>query len=249
MDETALRKIAGKLKFSVASLEKDYILTKLLYEVSRSELKDKLVFKGGTALNKLYFNNYRLSEDLDFTAVNVDTNYIKKSIRNIAKELKIELKEENITKYSYVAVFRFTGPLNHPNSINIDINTDEKLLLPAVKMNIKHFYDIPSFAIQTMDLKELTAEKIRSLIQRKKPRDYYDVWYIIKKDKVLLKGMKNLLKKKCKNVKVEMNLNKIFTNLENIEKLWKHHLVELVERLPDFGRVIEELKKHINEIK
>ena len=124
MDEITLRRTAGRLKVSVASLEKDFVLTKILYAISKSELKNKLAFKGGTALNKAYFNYYRFSEDLDFTAVDTTTNYIKKSIRGIAKKLKIELKDENITKYSYVAVFRFTDILNYPNSVNIDINTD-----------------------------------------------------------------------------------------------------------------------------
>jgi len=248
MDEVSLRRMAGKLKFSLAILEKDFMLTKILYEISKSDLKDKLVFKGGTALNKLYFNYYRLSEDLDFTAMNIDTKDIRKLIRRIEKELKIEIKDENITKYSYVAVFRFTGPLGYPNSINIDINTDEKLVLPAIKRKVKHFYDTPSFEVQTMDLKELLAEKIRSLIQRKKPRDYYDVWFTIRKNKELLSGMKELLEKKCKNINVQIDLNKIFMNLDDVEKLWKHHLVELVEKLPGFEKVIEELKGYIKKI-
>jgi len=249
MDEITLRRMAGRLKVSVASLEKDFVLTKILYAISKSELKNKLVFKGGTALNKAYFNYYRLSEDLDFTAVDTTTNYIKKSIRGIAKKLKIELKDENITKYSYVAVFRFTDILNYPNSVNIDINTDERLVLPLLKKDIKHFYDIPPFKIQVMDLRELTAEKIRALIQRKKPRDYYDVWYILKRNKRLLKGMKSLLKKKCENVKVKMDLNEIFLHPKDTRKLWEHHLVELVERLPNFDRVTEELRSYINKIK
>jgi predicted nucleotidyltransferase component of viral defense system len=32
-------------------------------------LRDTLVFKGGTALKKCYFGDYRFSEDLDFTGV------------------------------------------------------------------------------------------------------------------------------------------------------------------------------------
>lgn len=167
MDEITLRKTAGKLKFSVASLEKDFMLTKILYEISKNELRDKLVFKGGTALNKLYFNHHRLSEDLDFTAVDTNNDEIRRLIRNIVKEVGMDLKDENITKYSHVAVIRFIGPLNHPNSINIDINTNEKLILLPIKKKVRHFYDLPSFEVQTMELKELIAEKIRSLIQKK----------------------------------------------------------------------------------
>lgn len=49
-------------------LEKDYALSYLLKAISTADyLQDALVLKGGTALRKLYFPDYRFSEDLDFT--------------------------------------------------------------------------------------------------------------------------------------------------------------------------------------
>jgi predicted nucleotidyltransferase component of viral defense system len=36
---------------------------------TRSPLRDRLAFKGGTALKKCYFGDYRFSEDLDFTLI------------------------------------------------------------------------------------------------------------------------------------------------------------------------------------
>ncbi|GAI46757.1 unnamed protein product, partial [marine sediment metagenome] len=50
-------------------IEKDYILSWVLAGIAANKkLQNKLVFKGGTALKKCYFGNYRFSEDLDFTA-------------------------------------------------------------------------------------------------------------------------------------------------------------------------------------
>ncbi len=50
-------------------IEQDYLLSWLLEAFSENSLlSDTLVFKGGTALKKCYFKNYRFSEDLDFTA-------------------------------------------------------------------------------------------------------------------------------------------------------------------------------------
>ena len=49
-------------------IEQDYVLSWVLYGISRVEkLKSTLVFKGGTALKKCYFGNYRFSQDLDFS--------------------------------------------------------------------------------------------------------------------------------------------------------------------------------------
>ena len=51
-------------------LERDYLLSWVLAGIAHVEaLRHTLVFKGGTALKKCYFGDYRFSEDLDFTAI------------------------------------------------------------------------------------------------------------------------------------------------------------------------------------
>ena len=66
MDEKLLRKLAGKYQMPLGTLEKDYALTNLLSVIVNFPKLDKIVFKGGTALKKIYFENFRFSEDLDF---------------------------------------------------------------------------------------------------------------------------------------------------------------------------------------
>src|SRR5699024_10041028 len=52
-------------------IEKDYILSWILLGISQHERLSKIiVFKGGTVLKKVYFEDYRFSEDLDFTMLN-----------------------------------------------------------------------------------------------------------------------------------------------------------------------------------
>lgn len=49
-------------------LEKDFALSYLLAGMAHiAALKQGLVLKGGTALRKFYFPDYRFSENLDFT--------------------------------------------------------------------------------------------------------------------------------------------------------------------------------------
>lgn len=50
-------------------IEKDYVLSWLLVAIGKSGLRDALAFKGGTALKRAYFPDYRFSEDLDFTKI------------------------------------------------------------------------------------------------------------------------------------------------------------------------------------
>ncbi len=51
-------------------IERDYLLSWILAGITCVDaLRDSLVFKEGTALKKCYFSDYRLSEDLDFSAL------------------------------------------------------------------------------------------------------------------------------------------------------------------------------------
>src|SRR3989337_1555291 len=59
----------GGRRIPEAVLERDYCLSWFLVGLSRSSLRDRLAFKGGTALKKCYFADYRFSEDLDFTLI------------------------------------------------------------------------------------------------------------------------------------------------------------------------------------
>jgi uncharacterized protein len=65
-----IQTIAGKARIRDTQIEKDYILSWLLWGISQSEvLQQILIFKGGTVLKKAYYRDYRFSEDLDFTLV------------------------------------------------------------------------------------------------------------------------------------------------------------------------------------
>jgi len=55
-----------KLKYPLAVAEKDYFLAIVSRAIFESRMKDRLIFKGGTALYHVYLPQLRFSEDLDF---------------------------------------------------------------------------------------------------------------------------------------------------------------------------------------
>src|ERR1700722_8961523 len=57
----------GGRRIPEAVLERDYCLAWFLIGLSRTPLRQRLAFKGGTALKRCYFGDYRFSADLDFT--------------------------------------------------------------------------------------------------------------------------------------------------------------------------------------
>ena len=58
---------AGGRRIPEAVIERDYVLAWFLTGLAGHPLRDVLAFKGGTALRRCWFEEYRFSEDLDFT--------------------------------------------------------------------------------------------------------------------------------------------------------------------------------------
>jgi predicted nucleotidyltransferase component of viral defense system len=66
---------ARKVGVRDQQIEKDYVLSWILQGIANHEkLSQEIVFKGGTVLKKVYFKDYRFSEDLDFTLLNNDVS-------------------------------------------------------------------------------------------------------------------------------------------------------------------------------
>ncbi len=63
--------IQSKKNISLESIEKDYVLSKVLSSYQKLKTQETqlqgLIFKGGTLLTKKYLNYHRISVDLDFT--------------------------------------------------------------------------------------------------------------------------------------------------------------------------------------
>ena len=134
LNKTELR-IANKyLKYPLAIAEKDYFLALVSKIIYNSTLREKLVFKGGTALHHIYLKQLRFSEDLDFTAVKkpLTVNEIKKAFTPYDF---LEIKKEYTSKATIkIERLKFDGPLGQPNSLKIDIDFIQNIVLPPIDM-------------------------------------------------------------------------------------------------------------------
>src|SRR3989344_8408257 len=74
--------ILARTKFNRGKLTKDYFVTLLLYLIKDV---NGIYFKGGTALNKIFLNHARLSEDIDFTLTR-NENEVKEEISKVLKD-------------------------------------------------------------------------------------------------------------------------------------------------------------------
>jgi len=213
-----LQVIAGEKGFDLETIIKDYYLTLLLYRLSSIK---GLYFKGGTALNKIYFNHIRLSEDLDFT-VQGNVKKVEEQIRKSAQHYKSPLSTDYII---------------------VDLNQKATIHLKPEEKEVKHFYaeKIPKFSVQTLNFKEMIAEKVSAIIVRNAPRDYYDLYNIITK-KIPIK-MK-LVKEKLKEHNQKFDISKIFRQGSKVYTRWETDLLPLTSTKPDYKKVVKAISEH-----
>ncbi|HMM52863.1 MAG TPA: nucleotidyl transferase AbiEii/AbiGii toxin family protein [Burkholderiaceae bacterium] len=123
-------------------IEKDYIISWILFGISKHETLSKtIVFKGGTVLKKVYFEDYRFSEDLDFTLLNIEISndqilvWFKEVFEIIKDEANIPL--DIIQNYEHEDgginfYISYVGPLGgqgHNKKVKVDISRSEQLVL------------------------------------------------------------------------------------------------------------------------
>jgi hypothetical protein len=158
-------------------LERDYLLSWILAGIGKTEsLRDTLVFKGGTALKKCYFGEYRFSEDLDFSGVgDVPTGTeMERAIRQacaaaakllneyapveIVCEMYIEKEPHPGGQEAFAVRARLPWQRQAQTRAIIETAVDERLLKPPARRKLIHEYGEPIDAeVLVYRLEEIVA--------------------------------------------------------------------------------------------
>lgn len=245
-------------------IEKDYILSWILRGISRHEQLSKvLVFKGGTVLKKIYFEDYRFSEDLDFTLLdNKVTNeqifewfgeifeYVKEEA-NIPLEIIDNNEHEDGGINFYIG---YAGPLGGQGSnkkVKIDISKSERLEFETVLKDVFASYsDIEEYQLLCYRLEEVLVEKLRSVMQRMQARDFYDIWYLLEREEMEIEYYLTEFANKCaaKNLNPADFPKKLAERLPGYKGRWQGSLSEQIQNLPNFERVEREVNRRLRNV-
>jgi len=230
--------------------EKDYLLDLVLFLLCRN-MKQELVFKGGTALYKIY-KFERFSEDLDFSEIKtININLLmKKIISDLSKfGIVVEIFKMKEPFNSVLITLRAKGPLydGKPQtlaSIRIDINRKSKIELEPFRSRMASIYtEVPRFDILVMQEKEILAEKIRAIMTRNQARDLYDAYFLMKKGVDLDLELAN---KKLEYYKISFDKKKFMESVDNKEGIWIQELNPFIMgELPDFNDIKKLIKSRI----
>jgi predicted nucleotidyltransferase component of viral defense system len=180
------------LKYPLDIAEKDYFLARAIKLISESPLDEVLVFKGGTAIHHCYLPQYRYSEDLDFTSLDQSLT-IETVVDVLASTGEFEVKKQFESPATIkLERLRYQGVLNQPGAIKVEIDRKQNVVLPPVAQNYTNVWGVEA-KVQTMDLLEITAEKIRATATRARYRDFYDLCLIVEQTGIELEQAIDLL--------------------------------------------------------
>ena len=257
-----IRNVTQNKKVQRHIVEKDYALSYLLAAIAAVEvLNDNLVLKGGTALRKLYFPDYRFSEDLDYST------RVKGRIDQMDElmEVVIRLMSENLNKRgpfqilfeklvlkqphpgdqkAYIVRVQFPGQSQPLCRLKVEITVDEPILSPIENRSVFHgFTEDFHTQVPVYSLAEITAEKLRALLQSKARlhergwgasrvcRDYYDLWNLLQLPESKPPDLISLLENKCKTRNVSFKSPYDFISGDLIavaNSEWKQQLLPFV---------------------
>jgi predicted nucleotidyltransferase component of viral defense system len=223
-----IKSVAHQKQVQQFIVEKDYALSYLLAAISRTEgLSGNLVLKGGTALKKLYFKDYRFSEDLDYSTRQMGPlEHIEDQIAVVAHLMNQSL---NLLGPFQVTWEPLILPNPHPRDqkafiirvqfpeqrqslcrLKVEITVDEPILTPVEFRPLLHdFPEKLSASIPVYSLLEISVEKMRALLQSKARllergwgasrvcRDYYDLWNLLSVPGIISPDLIPLLNEKC----------------------------------------------------
>jgi len=260
---------AGGRRIPEAVLERDYCLSWFLVGLSRSPLRDRLLFKGGTALKKCYFADYRFSEDLDFTlARSEEFEPIRRELETAFEGahqasgvvLRYAREDRHSHANSYTFYLGYEGPL--PGSpggkeVKVDITIREEVVFPIEERPVLRGYpeyeDLPEDArVRVYSLPEIAAEKVVALFDRARnePRDLYDLWHLTEHGQVALARVTEAVGRKLAARGQDLrSLEGVVREKEpRYRRLWETRLSAQVAMLPDFDQVFRAVRRALRQV-
>ncbi len=273
IQQAELRRLGASWGIDEDIVERDYVLGWALYGLyQRPRLRDLLAFKGGTALRKTYFPDYRFSADLDFTGCGpMDEQALRIEIEQTAATtarksgislslIKWEKTLEVDEGEAYSASLEYIGPSNRRSGslprLKLDITFYEQVVLTPVIRPLLHPYsDADSCRIElpVYRLEETVAEKLRALLRRRRARDVYDLWQLTGQYRPLLDGdlLGRVFVQKCryKEFPVVDSRQLLSEPLRQaVFSSWTVSLQRQIADLPPANRVWDELSRALAEL-
>lgn len=187
----ALEKLARQQQTGVfPNIVREYFQHVFLGELYTLREAERMLFKGGTALRVMY-GSPRFSEDLDFSLFGSSPNQVKFFVEDLFVKVLAEIERGGIqveigaksdaTTGGYFGVATFRMLEYQPVGVEINVSARNGRDMRGEVDSVTNDF-VPTYTVIHLPQQELVEEKIfGALRERKKPRDFYDLYFMMRK--------------------------------------------------------------------
>jgi len=252
IDYFQIQRLSSQKAISEEIIEKDYFIELLLFYLSNNPyFSKKMIFRGGTALKKIYFPEYRYSEDLDFILLKNENfgdseNKLDKILLKISADFPFKPIKVSSIKNDRLQIFityNIANEIKSVKELKVDIVKDTFIPYFENKKIIFTFKDFRgnNHDLNTCTLESIVVDKILRITDvDKEARDIYDLWHILKLNLNIGKISEQFRKRTGYNPFFQDLINAV--NSPIYKQTWKLRLEKQVLKLPAYETVAEELE-------
>lgn len=239
LDSEVIKKLSVKNRTTETNIAREYmqhLFLSFFYQHLKSE---NVLFKGDTALH-IIFQSPRFSEDLDFSGFSVNLealeNLVLATISEMEKVgLKVEIIESKATSGGYLSILYFVF-LKFNIRILLEVSLRKQNDIKGEPILVSSEF-IPSYTLLILPEGLLIEEKLNALLGRGKARDYFDLYFLLRKGLIKVKQRKVL--KEIRTRVIQGNL----PSVKELEDFLPHNLSVIIR---DFQEVLlREISRYV----
>jgi predicted nucleotidyltransferase component of viral defense system len=205
IEARTVQSIATRDQTTTLNVIREYCQHLLLSAWSRQREAERVLLKGGTALRILY-GSPRFSEDLDFSGFGIRQPGIEgllmealSAIERVGLELTIE--EAKATSGGYLGIIR-SRVLGTDVRMQLEVSLRHaRAIRPSMTLVTSDL--VPAYTLVHLPQELLVEEKLQALLERGKPRDWYDLYFMLRKGLLVLRRRRVLRQVAVKLTRVE----------------------------------------------
>lgn len=183
IDASVIQRVATRLQTTTLNVAREYCQHLVLSALYRHPEADRVLFKGGTALRIIY-GSPRFSEDLDFTGVGIRPRQIEALLVDTLSQVEqagiaVDLAEATRTSGGYLGIIH-CRMLGYDVAMQIEISLRRQAAVTPETALIASDL-VPGYTLLHLPQARLVEEKVRALRERGKARDWYDLYFILRR--------------------------------------------------------------------
>jgi len=184
-----IKRLSLRLQTTELNIRREFVQHQFLRFFYQQPNAQKVFFKGGTAL-RIAYQSPRFSEDLDFDS-KLNFNELESAIQSTLELLdkdgiENDVLESKRTSGGYLGIIKL-------DNLNTSLEISNRKNSKGEPITIVGDFTLP-YTIYILERENLFSEKIDALLFRRKPRDYYDLYFMLRSNLLNISQKKILSK-------------------------------------------------------